>query len=516
MNKPPVPIPDRAAALSKRESLQEVLRIVREDLPKGSYGLTPELLEKASEDFIAMHDEDRVAKFENTPEYKRAQKDLRLQQMVKMQRSELEMMAFACLLNGATEIINGLQETDFSDGNIRKLFVAARNCYQVLKSVDLIELHHSLNGIDWYDALGGAAFLTDLLNRGSAWGVSSAKRIVEMLSEARARSPLHSIQIALESFGDGEVGEVLEYIKQKVSQAQAALPKATARSIKNMATELENRIVPKLPTGFPLMDKALHGGIADGAMLILAARPGAGKTTLALNIAANVAQMNKRVLFLSLEMSAEDIAQRFMCGYAREPLEMVSKHAKSLFPNIDGDVLIDDSRRTLGAVQTAMLYNTGCDLFIIDYLQLMAVDGMDRAKRAEQISVITGSLKRMAMELQKPIILLSQLNRASEQDRYNREPRLSDLRDSGSIEQDADYVSFLWDKNAKKDGNDSIDDDDWGIEPNSELDIRWILRKNRFGPPNRMFKMQFTADCYLFEHRPSKEKPKDAPKKAMF
>lgn len=424
------------------------------------------------------------------------------------EQAHLQQLALVLFFGGGREeIVTMLEEEDFTSDVLRKFFVACRDHYRIFKSTDPFEVHHSLAGKKWYEELGGLTFI--LSNFISPEGLiahsGEVRRVIGMMKEVRSRKSLAWIESALEDFGTGDVAEMIAYVKAKAAEAQGFLPSSVSLSIKDMAKGLQARVVPKVPTGFKKIDETLGGGIANGTLCVIAARPGVGKTTLALNIAANVAQSGKRAMFISLEMSREDVAERFMCGYMGATIEDVRKNADTLFPRIEGDLLIDDSRRTLGALQTAFMYNADCDVFIIDYLQLLTIEGEEKS-RIQEVSKLTRELKVIAMDMQKPIILLSQLSRAIERDRHNREPVLSDLRDSGTIEQDADYVTFLWDKSAKKGDGDTIDDEEWGIEE-TERDIRWIVRKNRYGPPNRSYKMNFKAEHYLFSHKEAGRPP---------
>ena len=431
------------------------------------------------------------------------------------EQSHLQRLAIMLIFGGRYEIVTSLEEDDFTVGTYRKVFAAVQSHHRLFGNADPFSVHHSLAGKDWYEKLGGMTMLLEHFTplEGSYASPAEAKRVVTMIKESRSMTALRSIEEDIKTFGNGDVATLLQFIKGKAKEAEDMLPKNVSMSVKDMADYLQDRVVQKVPTGYDRVDEVLNGGITNGAVFVIAARPGVGKTTLALNIAAKVAQSGKRVLFLSLEMSREDIAERFMCGYGGFTMAEVKKNAKSLFSKIEGDLLIDDSRRTLSAIQTAFMYNSHCDLFIIDYLQLMTIEG-EETSRIQEVSKIVRDLKNMARDMDKPIILLSQLSRAIEKDRHNREPVLSDLKDSGTIEENSDYVTFLWNKAAKQGDNDAIDDDDFGIE-SPEADVRWIVRKNRYGPPNRSYKMAFDAPHYLFAHkdvgRPiEKERPRKA------
>ena len=210
-----------------------------------------------------------------------------------------------------------------------------------------------------------------------------------------------------------------------------------------------------IPTGFRLLDTVLTG-LGRGDLIILAARPGMGKTSFALNIATRVAMQQKvPVAIFSLEMPREQIAMRLLCGDARVDMQHVRsgtlrdkewiKLAQTVNPLSNEKVYIDDTAgltpmQMRSRVRRIML-EKGLDLVIIDYLQLMGADGKSE-NRQQEVSEISRRLKAIALELKIPILACAQLSRANTQ-RTVKRPMLSDLRDSGSIEQDADVVMFL-------------------------------------------------------------------------
>lgn len=208
-----------------------------------------------------------------------------------------------------------------------------------------------------------------------------------------------------------------------------------------------------LPTHFKGLDRILNG-LNKSDLILIAARPGMGKTSFALNIAQNVAQKSKKkVVIFTLEMSKEQLADRLIAATARidnyklltgelaeEDWEYFAAAAATLSPM---PILIDDSSDiTVSQMKAKLRRVKDLDLVIIDYLQLMN-SGRRSDNRVQEISEITRSLKLMAKDLNVPVIVLSQLSRGPEA-RENKRPRLSDLRESGSIEQDADVVLFLY------------------------------------------------------------------------
>ena len=225
----------------------------------------------------------------------------------------------------------------------------------------------------------------------------------------------------------------------------------------------------------------LTQGLQPGELIILAARPAVGKTSFALNIARNAAVLAGRpVVVFSLEMSRQSLVQRLICSEAHVDSYMLrtgqadsmafQKIAKAMDTLTHADLWIDDSPglaiNTLRARARRMKSQHKIELIVIDYLQLM--QGGRRDSRVQEVSDISSGLKAIAKELDVPVLALSQLSRAAEQ-RENKRPQLSDLRDSGSIEQDADVVLFLYREGMH---NREID------KGKTEL----IVAKNRNGP----------------------------------
>lgn len=441
------------------------------------------------------------------------------------QWADLQKLALHVFIGTDTpEILNMLDEEDFPSHNYRKLFLAFREHWRVFHNTDVFEIHHSVVGQRWYEDMGGMDFILRelLLPKSALWHRGKLERLVEMLKEMRAHQEITGLQSLLEETGPGQIGEVLSHLRERARRAQEMLPRSVNLSVKEMAKDLKNRTVPKVPSGFTRMDEALAGGMANGTMFVLAARPGVGKTTLALNMAVRAAQRKQRVLFVSLEMTREEIAERYLASYADTTPELARKNADTIIPFLEegGDLLIDDATRTLDGLKTIVSRNADCDMFIVDYLQLLSCPGKDgrEMSRIQEVSKITREVKILARDIDRPIVLICQMSRAIERDRHNREPVLSDLRESGTIEQDADYVTFLWNKNAKEQEKQESDHDlpdmdgtetkRAGSDKTVEQDIRWILRKNRFGPPDKSFVMDFDGPKYTFTHAPLGRPPK--------
>jgi len=202
-------------------------------------------------------------------------------------------------------------------------------------------------------------------------------------------------------------------------------------------------------TGFEELDNSLKG-MQSSKLMILAARPSMGKTAMALNLAQGVADSQKKpVLFFSLEMPPEEIAMREIYGDSEsqvdiEKMKRIVEHIKKTRSHLH---LIDRPTLNIGQLKALMLKHAqaskGLGLVVIDYLQLMTPDGKGKNNRNEDVSAISRALKNLAREFEVPVLALSQLSRRVEE-RQIKKPMLSDLRDSGAIEQDADVVAFLY------------------------------------------------------------------------
>jgi replicative DNA helicase len=243
-------------------------------------------------------------------------------------------------------------------------------------------------------------------------------------------------------------------------------------------------------TGFLDLDK-MTTGFHGGEMIVIAARPSMGKTSLAMNIAEHVAlDLNVPVGVFSLEMTADSLVLRMMCSRSRVNLRNVRDGflAERDFPRMTdtatkmakSPLFIDDSSGMsilqLRAKARRMWQQSGIKLFVIDYLQLLHSTSRRAENRQQEISEISSGLKSLAKELNVPVIVLSQLNRELEKRGPGERPRLSDLRESGSIEQDADLVGLLYRESKNKDGEEEVEVDQEAVA------VKLFIAKQRNGP----------------------------------
>jgi len=391
----------------------------------------------------------------------------------------------------ADSVIPTLRVDDFYLAANRTIFGVMKDLQNESVPIDTVSVSDALERIGKLDEIGSIAYLSEL-----AEGIPSAAN-VEHYAKIVRRDSLSRKVIGIGNdiarFGyDADDGEsALEHAEQLVyGVAEENSPKALvhagdalALAMKNIQ-ELQAGNVNKnaINTGFPHFDRSTHG-LKPGEIVLLAARPSVGKTAFALNIAANVAiNSHKKVAIFSLEMGADLLAKRMLAYTSKISFEamnvpggMRSSDYAKLFRAykalIAADIYIDDfSMNTPSDVLSKcrrLKREKGLDLVIIDYLQLMSIGGSVESRQVE-VASMSRKLKVYAKDLGVPIIVLSQMSRDVEK-RPDHTPLLSDLRESGAIEQDADVVMFL---NAPARYNSAL--------PKEEVIL--CVRKNRNGP----------------------------------
>jgi replicative DNA helicase len=359
-----------------------------------------------------------------------------------------------------------LKSEDFYRNAHQIIYQCALDLFEKNQAVDLVTLTEELNKRKQLEEVGGASYLTTLMSSvPTAANVVYYAKIVEQKAILR-KLINHATQIVTMGYEEQEDARVLldkaENLIFDVSQQKV---EHSFSPIKDLLTESFEKIedlyhsdnfITGVPTGFIELDD-ITTGFQDSELVIIAGRPSMGKTAFCLNIAQNAAMQHKiPVAIFSLEMSKPQIVQRMLCSEAR-----IDTHAlrRGRMPEEDwpklsmaagrlsaAPIFIDDSAGIspleikAKARRLKAQYNLG--LILIDYLQLIQT-GLKIENRQQEISQISRSLKGLARELNVPVITVSQLSRAVEQRSVQR-PRLSDLRESGAIEQDADVVIFLY------------------------------------------------------------------------
>ncbi len=399
---------------------------------------------------------------------------------------EAEQSLLGCLFisqDACADIFPVVAVKDFYSNAHQKIYQAMMDNYIKNVAVDYITVSKVLENKGELEEVGGLGYITDLTNY-----VPSAANYKHYADIIRNDSILRQIieisQATInEAFESADAGNVLARAEKMIFDISQTKSRSSLEHIKYGVTEaidmmeklaIDPNANAGVKTGFPTLDK-ITNGFKPGELIIIAARPGIGKTTLAVNFAINSAlKYGKSVAMFDLEMSALQVAQRFICATGRVPMDMVKGGTKdqsawaTLFETKkileNANIYIDDTTTITPAEILSkcrrLKAQSGLDMVIIDYLQLMKAEKTSKdGNRQQEVSDLTRSIKLAARELGCPILLLSQLNRGVEQ-RSDKTPQLSDLRESGSIEQDADIVMFISDQaseNAKEDNDDALD-----------------------------------------------------------
>jgi len=410
---------------------------------------------------------------------------------------EAEQSLLGCLFisqDACADIFPMLNAKDFYSIAHQKIYQAMVDNYLKDIAIDYVTVSKVLDTKGELEEVGGLGYITDLTNYVPSAAnfkhyadiikndsvlrqviEASQKVINEAFESADASAVLASAEKTIFDIGQTRRTNDLEHIKKGVGEAIDLMEKVSIDPNCNMGVKV----------GFPVLDK-MTNGFKPGELIIIAARPGIGKTTLAVNFAINAAlKYGKSVAMFDLEMSNLQVAQRFMCATGRIPMDYVKGGTKdqtawaTLFETKkileDSNIYIDDTTTITPAEILSkcrkLKAQHGLDMVIIDYLQLMKAEKQSKdGNRQQEVADLTRSIKLAARELGVPILLLSQLNRESEK-RSDKTPQLSDLRESGSIEQDADIVMFIADF-ASEDVQDSNDD---------AIDYTLVIAKHRNG-----------------------------------
>jgi replicative DNA helicase len=363
----------------------------------------------------------------------------------------------------ATEI---LTPEDFYKEVNGAIFDAIVKIYQRGEPVDLITLPEQLKNTNILEQVGGVSFISDLANSvPSSSSVRHYAKIVESKSLMRKLIKASSSILDKSYEGVEEVSELIEMAEKKIfdiSQGRSTegfvpISQVLLEAFDNIEKRFQNKNqITGTSTGFSDLDSKTSG-FQKSDLILVAARPSMGKTAFALNIAQNSAIKSKvPVAIFSLEMSREQLINRMLCSEAHIDSQKLrtgdlqesdwDKLAKAMAVLSEAPIFIDDtpgiSVMEMRAKCRRLMLEHGLGMIMVDYLQLMSGNGKNES-RQQEISEISRSLKGLAREMNCPLIALSQLSRAPEA-RSDHRPILSDLRESGAIEQDADVVMFLY------------------------------------------------------------------------
>jgi replicative DNA helicase len=420
--------------------------------------------------------------------------------------SEAEMGVLGCVLLSPNECLGECIEKlrdgkeVFYDLRHQTIFETLVAMFDAREAIDVITLQQRLKDRQLLEQVGGLAYLSQLQD-----AVPSAANLSYYLDIVREKFLLRKmIATCTDVVGrvydyEGEVDALLDEVERdvlRISESRVQGGVVTTKELVGKAIgTIENYFSRKgtlngLATGFADLDR-MTDGLHGSEMIVIAARPAMGKTSIAMNIVEHVVLEQKLpAAVFSLEMSAEALVMRMMCSLARVNLRSIREGfmSEADFPKLTGaagrlanaPLFIDDSAALsilqLRARARRLHQQHGIKLFVVDYLQLLhSTARRAQENRQQEISDISSGIKALAKELKVPVLVLSQLNRELERDK-SRKPRLSDLRESGAIEQDADVVGLLYKPNAGE------DDDSVTAEEPEGLPVNLLIAKQRNGP----------------------------------
>ena len=407
------------------------------------------------------------------------------------------------------EVIELLRPEDFYAEEHQRIFETIYSMFNSARKIDPVTVLDQLMAQGYYDDAGGRAYLMQLMEV-----TPTSANVKEYAAIVRDKSMLRAIATAAGEIqtmafsGAGSAAEIAELAEQKiyaVRQGREIKGLAPIKSIiMDLYAQLDERSrsdsdIPGLTTGFRDLDVALTG-LNKSDLILVAARPGMGKTAFALNIALNAAKASgKAVAVFQLEMSKDQLAARFLASEALLDSQKLKtgnlnqddwiKIARATSVLAKTHLFVDDNPAITVAEIKAKCRRLGdsLGLIVIDYIQLMQTGGRRSENRVQEVAEISRGLKIMAKELNVPVVCLSQLSRAAEQ-RADKRPMLSDLRESGAIEQDADIVMFIY------------RDDYYDAESDDKNVAEIILAKNRHGATGTV-ELQWIGQYTTFSSR---------------
>ena len=382
--------------------------------------------------------------------------------------TEAEISVLGAMLQDSSAVLRAAEQLvpeDFYHPEHKEIFQVMADMNRQHMPIDLVTLQAELSRRGTLEGIGGTGYLLKILS-----DVPTAANVRAYIEIVQEKSTLRKMIAACRTITkdcysqDKEVQDILTNAEKSIFDI--VMNRQGGEELKPLSEVLVNTysIIEELarqkgqiagvPTGFIDLDSMLTG-LHAGELIIIGARPAMGKTSFAMNIAEHAALNNKTTAVFTLEMPREQIAMRLLCSDARVDMQRVRKGtledsdwlrlAQSLAPLSAAPMYIDDtsalSPTMLRSRCRRLMMDRGLDLVVVDYLGLMRSDGKAESRQLE-VSEISRRLKAIALELKIPIIACAQLSRANK-DRVDKRPMLSDLRDSGSIEQDADVVMFL-------------------------------------------------------------------------
>lgn len=413
------------------------------------------------------------------------------------------------------------------------IYEAMLNLSEGKLAIDVLSVSDWLTRAGRLEMIGGLEALLELQTYiVSAAHLESWCHLLRDYAMLREMMKTCSLSLDLCKQGHENIKQLLDTVESEIFQVRNKFVQSEIVELRSLLKEVfddlqkiaMHQASPGIPTEFPDLDRLIGGGLKPGEMFVLAARPSIGKTALALNIIRNIInretdgpRSRRKVAFFSLEMTDKQIIQRLLCTEAKVPLSAIYEGSLQDADTQRLGAAVDSLRRAnlfidstsaisvfeLRAKARKMKELNGIDLIVIDYLQLMRAGDRSAESRQVEVAAISGGLKAIAKELNVPVLVLAQLSRESEKAANPKEnplPKLSHLRESGAIEQDADVVVFLH-RNRDESKEDSADGQKDGIK--SML----IVEKNRNGRTG-IVNMRFIPQLMEFrciEHKYDKE-----------
>jgi replicative DNA helicase len=424
-----------------------------------------------------------------------------------------------------SKALEAIESEDFYVEAHKTIYKAIMHLYDKSTPVDLVTLSEELISKNSLDDIGGATYLNEITrDLATSANVDYYIKIVKEKSELR-NLILTSMETIKESYeSDEEVSEIIDRAESRIFEVADKKIRSGLMHIRNSVNSTIDFLekvyhnkghITGIPSGFTDLDN-LTAGFQKSDLIIIAARPSVGKTALILNMSENMGIYKKfKVAIFSLEMSKEQLCQRFICSYSKIDSHKArtgnfgendfTKITQAAGELMHADIYIDDSSQInvleMKAKCRRLKAKEGLDAIFVDYLQLLSSPSSHKYEnRQTEVAKISRSLKQLARELEVPVIAAAQLNRMVET-RPDKRPLLSDLRDSGAIEQDADLIMFLHRENyqKKKDDNQEKENDNQANDSNKSNEklekSELIIAKQRNGPTgiiNLAFRKQYT------------------------
>ena len=390
------------------------------------------------------------------------------------------------------KVLENLNEDMFYLDSHKKIFFCISTLDNKGKSVDLTTVVEELNNQNWLKQVGGIEYLTEIIE-----SVPTAANVDEYIKIVEDKFILRKLideatSIITESYNtSNDINEVIEQAEKKIFDVSKNIRSTEFKNIQEVLNKAQSDLeklasqkgdITGIPTGYYELDK-ITSGFHPHELIIIAARPGMGKTAIALNMVTNIAiNAQKSVALFNMEMGAEQLAMRMIASVGqidsaklktgslahsdwKRINEAISRLSNTkIFIDDTAGITVNEIRAKCRRLKAS---TSGLDIVVIDYLTLIQGNSKMGANRQQEVSDISRALKTMAMELDVPVIALSQLSRGIEQ-RTDKKPMLSDLRESGAIEQDADIVAFLHCSDEEREKENSL--------------MEFVIRKHRNGP----------------------------------